>query len=431
MRSSPAFRASRRLQGQRYQQDIQGSDVDLNAENRPDFPDGIASDHAFEPEYMRSRAGGTQNSTIPKGTPVVRGINLVPSADLPDRFRPIFPFRLFNAIQSKCFNTVFHTNDNFVLASPTGSGKTVIFELAICRIIAAFSSDNFKVVYQAPTKSLCAERHKDWQAKFGPLGVDCMEFTGDTDQWQTRKMGAAGIIVTTPEKWDSMTRKWKDHRKLMQLVRLFLIDEVHIVKENRGATLEVVVSRMKTATENIRFIALSATVPNSDDVARWLGRDSSNQDLPASRETFGEDFRPVKLQKHVVGFTSNGNNHQFDRYLDSKLVPYKESRAYFKNELLKPDRLTDVVAKYSQRKPIMVFCPTRKSTETTAGILANWWRNQGLRERYWSSPRKSITVEDAGLQGMPAKPGPDTADWVNSFRRNRCSFPSCRFTPVR
>lgn len=317
-RSSPAFQASQRLQVQQCQQDAQDDDFGVDIGDRLNFPDINNSGRAFEPEYMRSIHRGTQNSMRSKETPVVRGIALVPSTDLPDRFRSIFPFRLFNAIQSKCFDTVFCTNNNFVLAAPTGSGKTVMFELAICRVISEFSSDNFKVVYQAPTKSLCAERQKDWQAKFGPLGVDCVEITGDSDQWQMKRVGGAGIIVTTPEKWDSMTRKWKDHRRLIQLIRLFLIDEVHTLNENRGPTLEAVVSRMKTATENIRFIALSATVPNSDDVASWLGRDSSHQDLPAARETFGEDFRPVKLQRHVAGFTSNGNDHQFNKYLDSK-----------------------------------------------------------------------------------------------------------------
>ena len=312
--SSPASQAGRRLQEQRRQRFIRDHDSQLEMDDHLDFPDIDAPNHTFEPEYISQR----QNTTLPKGTPIIRGISLVPCADLPDRFRTILPFRLFNAVQSKCFNTVFRTNDNFVLASPTGSGKTVIFELAICRVIAGFSSDNFKVVYQAPTKSLCAERQKDWQAKFGPLGAHCVEITGDTNQMQMKNVGGASIIVTTPEKWDSMTRKWKDHRKLMKLVRLFLIDEVHIVKENRGATLEAVVSRMKAVAEDIRFIALSATVPNSDDIAEWLGRDSSHQGVPAARETFGEDFRPVKLQKHVAAFPSNGNDYQFDRYLDSK-----------------------------------------------------------------------------------------------------------------
>src|SRR5690606_18984086 len=126
---------------------------------------------------------------------------------------------------------VYHGSDNIVLSAPTGSGKTVVMELAICRQVTNSENGQFKVVYQAPTKSLCSERFRDWQAKFSSLGLQCAELTGDTDYAQLRSVQSASIIITTPEKWDSMTRKWKDHARLMQLVKLFLIDEVHILKE--------------------------------------------------------------------------------------------------------------------------------------------------------------------------------------------------------
>ena len=148
---------------------------------------------------------------------------------------------------------------------PTGSGKTVVMELAICRLLNVLKDERFKVVYQAPTKSLCSERFRDWNTKFAALDLRCAELTGDTDHTQLRSISNSEIIITTPEKWDSMTRKWKDHIRLMQLVKLLLIDEVHILKETRGATLEAVVSRMKNIGSNVRFVALSATVPNSED----------------------------------------------------------------------------------------------------------------------------------------------------------------------
>ena len=225
---------------------------------------------------------------------------------------------MFNAIQSKCFEAVYKTNDNLVLSAPTGSGKTAVLEMAVCRLMENFKTDQYKIVYQAPTKSLCSERHRDWQAKFAPLDLQCAELTGDTDIAQLRNVQNASIIITTPEKWDSMTRKWKDHEKLMGLVKLFLIDEVHILKESRGATLEAVVSRMKSVGSNVRFVALSATVPNSEDIATWLGRDCTNQHLPAHQERFGEEFRPVKLQKHVHAFQSNSNDFAFDKLCDTK-----------------------------------------------------------------------------------------------------------------
>ncbi|KAF7186742.1 ATP-dependent DNA helicase MER3 [Pseudocercospora fuligena] len=310
--------------------------------------------------------------------PIVQGIRLVPTRQLPDRFRAIFPFPLLNAVQSKCFPVIYKTNDNFVLSSPTGSGKTAILELAICRLINGYTNGTFKIVYQAPTKSLCAERQRDWQAKFGPLDLQCAELTGDTDNAQLRNVQHASIIITTPEKWDSMTRKWKDHQKLMQMVKLFLIDEVHILKEDRGPTLEAVVSRMKSVGSDVRFVALSATVPNSQDIATWLGKDAMNPGIPAPRERFGEEFRPVRLQRHVCGYQGPSNDFAFDKVLDSKLP--------------------DIIAKYSQRKPIMVFCFTRKACVETAKLLTTWWSDAGPRDRYWNAPRGRVQIVDKDLR---------------------------------
>ncbi|GIJ92257.1 sec63 protein [Aspergillus pseudoviridinutans] len=309
----------------------------------------------------------------------VRGIVLVSVHELPDSYRSIFHFPVFNAVQSKCFQRVYKTDDNIVLAAPTGSGKTVIMELAICRLLSALKDERFKVVYQAPTKSLCSERFRDWNRKFMSLGLQCAELTGDTDHTQLRSVQNSQIIVTTPEKWDSMTRKWKDHARLMQLVKLFLIDEVHILKEARGATLEAVVSRMKTFGSNVRFVALSATVPNSEDIASWLGKDATNQHVPAHREHFGEDFRPVKLQKFVYGYQSHSNDFAFDKLCSSKLP--------------------DVLGRHSCRKPIMIFCCTRNSCVATAKELAHLWSmTNPPPARLWKASGKHLEAQNADLK---------------------------------
>jgi ATP-dependent DNA helicase HFM1/MER3 len=348
------------------------------SEHAEDLHGASHAPHAYE----RPDAPATQEQThraLIRDTPVVQGISLVSTQKLPDRMRSIFPFPLFNAVQSKCFPFVYNTNDNFVLSSPTGSGKTAVLELAICRLMSGFANGSYKVIYQAPTKSLCSERQRDWQQKFGPFDLQVAELTGDTDHAQLRNVAHASIIITTPEKWDSITRKWKDHQKLMQMVKLFLIDEVHILKEDRGATLEAIVSRMKSVGCDIRFVALSATVPNSQDIATWLGKDSVTPYIPAPREKFGEEFRPVPLTKHVCGYQSNCNDFAFEKTLNAKLP--------------------DVIARWSQRKPLMVFCFTRNSCVETAKLLANWWATKGPRDRYWEAPRKRIVVEDKDLRG--------------------------------
>ena len=221
-------------------------------------------------------------------------------------------------MQSKCFDAVYGSDDNFVMTAPTGSGKTVILELAICRLISVLGNDQFKIIYQAPTRALCAERQRDWEKRFASMDIRCAELTGDTDHMHLRNVQNANIIITTPEKWDSVTRKWKDHAKLMQLVKLFLIDEVHILNDTRGATLEAVVSRMKTVSLEVRFVALSATIPNLNDVARWLGRNATNQHIPARQESFGDEFRPVRLQKFVYGYKTTANDFAFDKICESK-----------------------------------------------------------------------------------------------------------------
>lgn len=308
----------------------------------------------------------------------VRGIVLISVHELPDKFRSIFPFPVFNAVQSKCFQSIYRQDENIVLAAPTGSGKTVIMELAICRLLSTLKDEQFKVVYQAPTKSLCSERFRDWSRKFTTLGLQCAELTGDTDQSHLRNVQSSHIIITTPEKWDSVTRKWKDHARLMQLVKLFLVDEVHILKETRGATLEAVVSRMKSIGSNVRLVALSATVPNSEDIASWLGKDATKQHMPARREHFGEEFRPVKLQKFVYGYQSSANDFAFDKMCNSKLPT--------------------VISTHSCRKPIMIFCCTRNSTVATAKELARLWSMMNPPARQWKGPTARLNVHNLDLK---------------------------------
>ena len=79
--------------------------------------------------------------------------------------------------------------------------------------------------------------------------------------------------MTTPEKWDVITRKATD-RSYTQLVRLIIIDEVHLLHDDRGPVLESIVARtirqMEQSQSLVRLVALSATLPNYEDVATFL-----------------------------------------------------------------------------------------------------------------------------------------------------------------
>ncbi|KAF2021045.1 hypothetical protein BU24DRAFT_361636, partial [Aaosphaeria arxii CBS 175.79] len=378
--SSPAFRASQRRTGARQElaQSITHEETFTPVASEMSQPSNSRPKGDFVHKSPETQHMNISKDIVGHQRPVCSGIRLVPVSELPDRLKSIFSFPVFNAVQSRSFNSVYNSDDNFVLASPTGSGKTVILELAICRAFVRNATGQYKIVYQAPIKALCSERQRDWQKKFEPLGLTVIELTGDSDNAHVQSVQKADIIVTTPEKWDSITRKWKDHEKLMRLIRLFLIDEVHILKDERGAILEAVVSRMKAIGTDVRFVALSATVPNIEDVASWLGKNAAAPHKAAMMENFGEEFRPVKLQKYVCGFPTSGNDFQFDNFLDKKLV--------------------ELIPKYSERKPIMIFCFTRASAVSTAKMLANWYSSFPDATTCWKATRSAVLVRDKDLQ---------------------------------
>lgn len=169
--------------------------------------------------------------TIPKLTPGGSSdgtVHLRPTSDVPARFRPVFSeFTHFNIMQTTVFDDIVSGDAAaVVVSSPTGSGKTVVFELAMTRAASGRESPP-KMVYLSPMKSLCSERHRDWSAKFGPLGLRCLELTGDSTAEDVAAINGFDIVLTTPEKWDVVTRRWKDHVEVARAVGLVMIDEVN------------------------------------------------------------------------------------------------------------------------------------------------------------------------------------------------------------
>ncbi len=145
---------------------------------------------------------------------------------LPDKFQSIFKFNHFNAMQSKCFDGIYNSDENYVISSPTGSGKTVLFELAILRqsmLVSKQPSSGFKALYLAPTKALCEERCNDWTRRFSALNLTCGVLTSDTTVGEADRVKKSDIIITTPEKLDVITRRWRDYGRLFDLVKLFLV----------------------------------------------------------------------------------------------------------------------------------------------------------------------------------------------------------------
>jgi hypothetical protein len=186
----------------------------------------------------------------------------------------------FNAIQSTVSNAVCHSDDHVVVSAPTGAGKTAIFEMAMARFFSVDLSSQpmhpnghkqvskrRKIVYIAPSKALCEERHEDWcrRLAFINVGIQVVMITGDVEPGRCyQDFADAHVILSTPEKWDSISRRWSEKFFLMASVKLFMIDEVHLLgDESRGSCLESTVSRMKSIQRAARAIRVSQNEVNS------------------------------------------------------------------------------------------------------------------------------------------------------------------------
>ena len=120
--------------------------------------------------------------------------------------------KTLNRIQSIVFDTAYHTNENLLICAPTGAGKTNIALLTVVHQIRQFvdqgviKKDQFKIVYVAPMKALAAEMTQNFSRKLNCLGISVKELTGDM-QLTKSEILQTQMLVTTPEKWDVVTRK--------------------------------------------------------------------------------------------------------------------------------------------------------------------------------------------------------------------------------
>ena len=79
-------------------------------------------------------------------------------------------------------------------------------------------------------KALAAEITQKFAKRLSKLGIVVKECTGDM-QLTRQEIQQTQMLVTTPEKWDVLTRKGVGDVELVQLVRLLIIDEVHLLHD--------------------------------------------------------------------------------------------------------------------------------------------------------------------------------------------------------
>jgi activating signal cointegrator complex subunit 3 len=296
-----------------------------------------------------------------ENAPVEIGRNLIPIDSLDEIGQAAFNgMKSLNRIQSVVCDAAYRTNENLLVCAPTGAGKTNVAMLCIVQTIkqnilnGVIKKDQFKIVYVAPMKALASEMTASFGKRLAPLGIKVKELTGDMKLTKT-EIQATQMLVTTPEKWDVVTRKPGDV-SLAQLVRLLIIDEVHLLHGDRGPVVESLVARTLRLVESsqtvIRIVGLSATLPNYIDVAGFL-RVNPYRGL----FFFDARFRPVPLAQTFIGV--------------------KETRPMAQRNQMDEVCYEKVVKFLRMGKQIMVFVHARNATAKTGMILKEMAQNKG------------------------------------------------------
>ncbi len=258
---------------------------------------------------------------------------MINRSDLLSKVKELSKIPDFNEIQNKSFNFL---DKNLVVASPTSSGKTLVAEIVALDTIL---NKKRKVIYTCPLKALASEHYSNFKKKYEKeFGIKCAISIGDLDS-SSKYLENYNVIFTTYEKLDSLIR----HKSFwLYAVGLLVIDELHILDSDRGPTIEVSVIQLRNMIKDLQIVGLSATIPNSKQLADWL-----------NAEEIYSEFRPVNLRKGVLV----DNKIYFEKEIEE--IPREISKEL--HNIIK-----DTVNK---NKQAIIFTNTRKNAQSLANQL--------------------------------------------------------------
>lgn len=215
-------------------------------------------------------------------------------------------------------------DENMLVVSATGSGKTLVGELA--GVPKALNGKKF--LFLTPLVALANQKYRDFKKRYEPLGLKVAIKVGMNRikakgelKLPNSNIQDADIIVGTYEGIDFLIRSGES--SALNDLGLVLIDEIHTISdEDRGLRLNGLIRRIEHIFPNTQIIGLSATIKNPQDLANDF-----NMKLVQYKE------RPVPLERHIV--FARGDVQR--RILIRKLVQrefYSTSSKGFKGQTL-------------------------------------------------------------------------------------------------
>ena len=181
--------------------------------------------------------------------------------------------------QQKAIDEGIFEDKNLLICTPTASGKTLVAEFAIMN---AIFHDKGKCIYIVPLKALASEKYEHFK-KMHTFKTALTSGDIDSDDSYLERYD---LIITTSEKFDSLIR----HKTpWLKKVKVVIIDEIHLLNDaERGPTLEIIITILRSILKNLQIIGLSATIGNPAELAEWL-----------DAKLILDDWRPVELKKGI------------------------------------------------------------------------------------------------------------------------------------
>jgi len=173
--------------------------------------------------------------------------------------------------------------ESVLVSAHTSAGKTVVAEYAIAQSL----KNNQRVIYTSPIKALSNQKYREFVAEFGDVGL----MTGDVTINPT-----ATCLVMTTEILRSMLYRGSE---IMREVAWVVFDEIHYLRDKaRGVVWEETIILLP---DKVRYVFLSATIPNAMQFAEWI---TKTHGQPV--HVVYTDFRPTPLQHYFFPAGADG-----------------------------------------------------------------------------------------------------------------------------
>ncbi len=189
---------------------------------------------------------------------------------------------LLRPSQEKALKAGLLDGKNLLICTPTASGKTLIGEFAMVNNLV---KERGTAIYIVPLVALASEKFREFKRKYEGLFKVALS-VGDLDSSDPH-LADYDIVVCTAEKLDSLLR----HRApWISRIGTVVVDEVHLLNDvDRGPTLEILLTILRSVLPKVQIIALSATIANPAQLAEWLKAD-----------LVIDTWRPVELKQGIL-----------------------------------------------------------------------------------------------------------------------------------